>query len=195
MVISVDSPISYTYPNQEKVISNLIRIANKKIVFSVSSRLGTLPYFSNPIQKNQFISDKTSEDKFVRWCIDHEKEQINNFKFDRAFLDKVWSTGLCEDIDKTIEAYNAGRSPWPITYLFMPEELKHILEVNGVQNIKLAGPGAYARTLPNEILIKIMEDEKVKEEFLDFCYKYDSNPYVCGMGKDNLLAVGDIAVN
>ena len=23
-------------------------------------------------------------------------------------------------------------------------------------------------------------------------YRYDSNPYVCGLGKDNLLAIGDI---
>ena len=44
-----------------------------------------------------------------------------------------------------------------------------------------------------EILLKIMKDPKQKEAFLDFCYQFDSNPYVCGMGKDNLLAVGDIA--
>ena len=30
MVISFDAPISYTYPNQEKVISELIRICRKR---------------------------------------------------------------------------------------------------------------------------------------------------------------------
>ena len=74
----------------------------------------------------------------------------------------------------------------------MPEELLHILQQNGVRNIKLAGPGAFARTVPNEILVKIMNDPKQKREFLDFCYEYDSNPYVCGMGKDNLFAKGEI---
>ena len=37
-----------------------------------------------------------------------------------------------------------------------------------------------------------MEDEKQKRDFLDFCYQYDNNPYVCGMGKDNLLAFGEV---
>ena len=55
MVISFDSPISYTFPHQERVISELIRMAQKRIIISVTSRLGSLPYLANPIQKNQFI--------------------------------------------------------------------------------------------------------------------------------------------
>lgn len=43
-----------------------------------------------------------------------------------------------------------------------------------------------------ELLVKIMNDPKQRSDFLDICYKYDSNPYVCGMGKDNLLAKGDL---
>ena len=62
----------------------------------------------------------------------------------------------------------------------------------GVKNIRLAGPGAYARTIPREVLVKIMNDPKQREEFLDVCYRYDASPYVCGMGKDNLLAVGEL---
>ena len=70
--------------------------------------------------------------------------------------------------------------------------MKGLLEKYGVKNIRLAGPGAFGRTLPREILLKIMEDPRQRAAFLDFCYRYDSNPYVCGMGKDNLLAVGEI---
>ncbi len=44
----------------------------------------------------------------------------------------------------------------------------------------------------HKLLVKIMRDEKQKSDFLDFCYRYDSNPYVCGMGKDNLLAWGEL---
>ena len=40
--------------------------------------------------------------------------------------------------------------------------------------------------------MKIMRDPEQKEAFLDFCYRYDSSPYVCGMGKDNLVAMGEI---
>ena len=74
----------------------------------------------------------------------------------------------------------------------MPDELYAILKEFGVKNIKLAGPGAYARTIPNELLVKIMRDPKQRAAFLDFCYQYDANPFVCGMGKDNLLARGDL---
>jgi len=51
---------------------------------------------------------------------------------------------------------------------------------------------AYDRGETPWCLVPIMNDPLQKAEFLDFCYMYDSNPYVCGMGKDNLLAVGDI---
>ena len=57
LVMSFDAPISYTWPNQNKVISELVRIARRKFIISVSSRLGSLPYYANPIQKNQFILD------------------------------------------------------------------------------------------------------------------------------------------
>ena len=88
-------------------------------------------------------------------------------------------------------AYDRGETPWCVTYHFMPEELTEILTRFGVKNISLAGPGAFARTLPNEILVKIMNDAPQREAFLDFCHLYDSNPYVCGMGKDNLFAKGE----
>jgi hypothetical protein len=74
----------------------------------------------------------------------------------------------------------------------MPDELERILSGYGVKNIRLSGPGAYGRTIPREILVRMMKDPHQKKDFLDFCYQYDSNPYVCGMGKDNLLAIGEI---
>lgn len=33
---------------------------------------------------------------------------------------------------------------------------------------------------------------KQRSDFLDFCHDYDANPFVCGMGKDNLFARGKI---
>jgi ubiquinone/menaquinone biosynthesis C-methylase UbiE len=69
LVMSFDAPISYTYPNQEKVIGELVRVCRKRILISVSSRLGSLPYLANPLQKNQFILDKDSKDEWVQWCI------------------------------------------------------------------------------------------------------------------------------
>ena len=192
LVMSFDSPISYTYPNQEKVIGELVRIAKKKIMISVSSRLGALPYLANPIQKNQFILDKDSKDAWVQWCLSSREQMIEEFSFSKESIMKTYESGLFGDIEESKKAYDRGEAPWSISYHFMPDELKGILEKNGVKNIELAGPGAFARTIPNEILVKIMNDKEQRRDFLEFCHMYDSNPYVCGMGKDNLFAKGEI---
>ena len=192
LVMSFDAPISYTYPHQEKTISELVRLARKRIMISVSSRLGALPYLANPIQKNQFILDKDSKDGWVQWCISNREHMIETFSFSGDMIMKTYETGLFGDIEESKKAYDRGEAPWSISYHFMPDELKEILERNGVKNIELAGPGAFARTIPNEILVKIVNDPKQRQDFLEFCHMYDSNPYVCGMGKDNLFAKGII---
>lgn len=191
MVISFDAPVSYTYPNQERVIGELVRICKRRIMLSVSSRLGYLPYLANPIQKNQFILDENCDDPFVKWCIENRAAAIEGFRFEKDAVERLWSEGLMGGREEIAE-YEKGGTPWCITYTFMPKELKDILEKNGVQNISLAGPGAYARTLPHELLVQIMNDPGQRADFLDFCYRYDSDPFVCGMGKDNLLASGEM---
>ncbi len=191
LVISFDAPISYTYPNQERVIGELVRIARKRIMFSVSSRLGTLPYLCNPVQKDQFILDEASDDPFVRWCVGHRAERIGSFRFDRAQAERVLSDGLMGG-QREIEEYRAGGAPWCITYTFMPDELERILRGLGVGGLRFSGPGAFGRTVPREILVRLMADPGQKRDFLDFCYRYDSSPYVCGMGKDNLVVTGDV---
>ncbi len=191
LVMSFDAPVSYTYPNQNRVIGELVRIAGKRIMISVSSRLGSLPYLANPIQKNQFILDENSGDPFVQWCIANREQMIGGFAFNRQNAEKLLADGLMGG-EEEIAQYEQGGAPWCITYTFMPDELERILSGYGVKNIRLSGPGAYGRTIPREILVRIMNDPEQKQDFLDFCCRYDSNPYVCGMGKDNLLAIGDI---
>lgn len=191
MVISFDSPISYTYPNQERVIAELVRIARKRVMFSVTSRLGSLPYMCNPIQKHQFILDEDSRDPFVQWCVANRQQMIDSFRFDKKYAEGVMDTGLMGG-QYEIDEYEKGNAPWCITYSFMPGELERILRASGVKDIRLSGPGAYGRTIPREILVKIMADPEQKRDFLDFCYRFDSDPYVCGMGKDNLLTIGEV---
>ena len=191
LVMSFDAPVSYTYPNQEKVIGELVRIAGKKILLSVSSRLGSLPYLANPVQKNQFILDEQADDPFVRWCVANRQKMIDGFVFHKEAAEKLLSGGLMGG-EEEIAQYEQGGAPWCITYTFLPDELASILAGYGVKDIRLSGPGAYGRTIPREILVRIMNDPKQKEDFLDFCYRYDSSRYVCGMGKDNLLAVGTL---
>ena len=192
LVTSFDAPISYTYPDQERTIRELVRIARKRIMISVSSRLGALPYLANPIQKNQFILDRNSKDEWVQWCLRSRDRLIDGFSFRKENLTAAMETGLLSDPEEARQAYDRGEVPWSITYHFLPEELKSILESCGVRDIAMAGPGAFARTIPNEILVRIMKDPAQRKDFLEFCHEYDSHPSVCGMGKDNLFARGEI---
>lgn len=191
LVISFDAPISYTYPRQEQVIQELVRLAGKRIIISVSSRMGYLPYLANPLQKNQFILDENCGDSWVKWCVANKDNAVKSFSFDVRAAEKLLAEGLIGG-EEEIAEFEQGGAPWCITYTFMPDELRDVLGRYGVKNIELAGPGAYARTIPNELLVKIMKDPKQRSDFLDFCYIYDANPFVCGMGKDNLLAKGEV---
>ncbi len=192
LVMSFDAPISFTWPNQEKVIGELVRLAKKRIMLSVYSRLGWLSYLCNPTQKLQFVLDENCDDPFVRWCVRNKDAQIKDFKVDSEKFHEMLDKGLLDDGKAEIAAFENGGTPWPISYGFLPDEVTRILTDCGVKNISLAGPGAYARTISNEILRKIMGDPAQKAEFLNLCHEFDQNPYVCGLGKDNLFAKGEI---
>lgn len=190
LAISFDAPVSYTYPNQERVIGELSRICRKRLLLSVTSRLGYLPYLSNPVQKCQFILDEECGDPFVRWCVDNRVEMVEAFRFDIAAARKLMNGGLMGG-EEEIAEYERGGAPWCITYGFMPGELRDIMARCGLTDIRMAGPGAYARTVPHEILQKLISNPEQRRDFLDFCYEYDQSPYVLGMGKDNLFARGE----
>lgn len=190
MVISFDAPISYTFPNHEEVIKNLVRISRNKIILSVSSRLGSMHYLLNPKEKLQYIMDMQSKDQLVKWYINHSDIDFEKYQVDIQKVNNAFECGLMEKSEDVKEDYLQGNKPWPVTYLFMPEELKEILEKNGVKVRSMAGPGAFSRSIPNEVLLKIMNNHEQRGAFLDFCYKFDKQPSVVGLGKDNLLVTG-----
>ncbi|MCL1830832.1 MAG: class I SAM-dependent methyltransferase [Oscillospiraceae bacterium] len=189
LVISFDAPICYCYPNHEQVIAELVRIANRKICFGVYNRLGWTYQF-DPAQKEKYILDTGSKDALVRYTLDTAKEQRSSYRPDFESVRRFFRVGLMQPTEMTVSEYEAGGTPWPISYAFMPDEFKLILEKLKVKDISLAGPGALSRSIPQEVLLNIMKDETLKREFLDFCYWYDSNPYCVGMSKDNLVAFG-----
>lgn len=191
MVLSIDAPVSFTYPRQEEVIGNLIRIASKSLILSVYSRLGWMPYHFNPAQKAQYILDGNTDDGFARWVLDNAVQMVPGFKPNMDGVRRTYDCGLIERPEDTAAAYERGETPWPVSYGFLPDELLSILQRFGVTDVKLSGPGALSRSIPNEVLVNIMGDETLKRDFLDFCYLYDSQPWCAGMGKDNLVACAE----
>jgi SAM-dependent methyltransferase len=188
LVICCDAPISYTYPDHIRTIAELARVAARALVISVSSRLGYMSYAFNPLQKQQYFADPASEVPDVRRYLG--QSDLSSFVPD---LDSVWralTSGILGDRERIEREYAAGRAPWPHNYLFMPDELREILVRAGVHDLKLSGPGALARSIPNEVLRMVLLNDDYRARFLDLCYEFDSNPAVCGLGKDNLAASG-----
>ena len=191
LAISFDAPISYTYPSHEAVIQSLIRLAGRKICISVYSRLAWTYHF-DPAQKEKYIIDTTTVDPLARWTLDHGLPRRAEHWPDMSAVREFIKTGLMEPVEKTMDTFESGGTPWPVSYAFMPDELRGIMERNGAKNIRLSGPGALSRSIPGEVLRNIMRDEVLKQEFLDFCYNYDSNIHVAGIGKDNIAAIADV---
>ena len=187
MVLSFDAPISYTYPNHENVIENLIRIGSKKLIISVYSRLAwTYPF--DPAQKLKYILDKEAKDPIVRWTMEQGVPRLPAHRPDMEAVWRLYETGLMERPEATAAAYEKGDTPWPVSYAFMPDELLDILGRNGAKNIKLAGPGALSRSIPHEVLVTLMREPELKRDFLDFCYHYDSQPFLSGCLQPDLLS-------
>lgn len=193
LVMSCDAPISYTYPNHGKVLRELVRISARAVVLSVSSRLGSLPYLFNPLQKQQYIIDEDSDNSLVAFYLHKSESHLADWEPDFSLAEEISESGLFSPPEKTAEEFEKGKTPWPINYLFLPDELKATLQNSGVRDIRLSGPGAFSRSIPNIILKKLLLSSDYRTQFLDFCYSFDSQPSVCGLGKDNLVVSGSTA--
>ncbi len=190
LVICSDAPVSYAYPDHAAAITALARVCGKAIVLSVSSRLGYMSLCLNPLQKEPYFADPEDEDPLVRFYLHNGRAQLASWE---PPIDTAWNafrTGLLSDPQETDRDYRAGHAPWPHNYLFQPAELEGLLRSNHVADIKLAGPGALSRGLPNVVLRKLLLTDEHRQRFLDLCYEFDSQPSVCGLGKDNLVASG-----
>jgi ubiquinone/menaquinone biosynthesis C-methylase UbiE len=193
LVICTDAPISYAYPKHQASLSELVRIAGKAVVVSVSSRLGYIPLCLNPIQKEPYLVDPASKDRLVQFYTRDRDHRLASWEPNLEALRSALTSGLCSPLQDTDQAYHGGQTPWPHNYLFMPDELMAMLSASGVTEIRLSGPGALSRGLPNEILKQLLLTDEHRETFLDICYQFDSHPAVCGLGKDNLVASGCMA--
>ena len=192
-MICSDAPVSYTYPHHVAAIQSLVRVCGKAIVLSVSSRFGYVSLALNPRQKEPYFADPDSDDPLVRFY--REEGRASLVDQDPA-LEAAWRAfrmGLMRPTEDTDREFQAGRAPWPHNYLFEPAELEALLAAEYVTDIRLAGPGALSRGLPNEVLRQLLLSPRYRQEFLDLCFEFDSKPSVCGLGKDNLVASGRVA--
>src|SRR5262249_59032888 len=140
----------------------------------------------NPRKKERSAAGADSDDPLVRRYRERGQASLADLE---PSLETAWRalrTGLMtppEDIDRE---FQAGRAPWPHNYLFEPAELEALLKAQRVTDIRLSGPGALSRGLPNEVLRNLLLSAQYRRKFLDLCFEFDSKPSVCGLGKDNI---------
>ena len=193
LVICSDAPVSYAYPDHATAIRSLVRVCGKAIVLSVSSRFGYVSLALNPRQKEPYFADPDSNDPLVRSYREEGREPLVD---QESALEAAWRafrTGLMRPTEDTDREFQEGRAPWPHNYLFEPAELEALLKAQHVTDIRLSGPGALSRGLPNEILRHLLLNGRYRRQFLDLCFEFDSKPSVCGLGKDNIVASGRMA--
>lgn len=193
LVLCFDAPISYSYPNHLKVIAELVRVCRKRIIFCVSSRLGYLHICLNPIQKEPYFADPDGDDPLVRFYRQKGQSELAKDEPRLAAAWDVLKTGLISNPEETERAYDSGHSPWAHNYLFLPEELEAALQASGVSKIRLSGPGALSRGIPNSVLRSLLLSDQYRRSFLDLCYAFDSHPANCGMGRFGLVASGCVS--
>ena len=90
--------------------------------------------------------------------------------------------------------YRVARSAlWGLTKANKEELSQLQVILNELIDQAIQTENSSVRRLSLNIIERLkIDEEDLRTDFLDFCYRYDSNPYVCGMGKDNLLAIGEI---
>lgn len=171
LVLSLDAPVSYAYPEEKRAIRELCRVAGKTLIISVVNRLGQLPVAL------------TLEARFRK-----------DFAFSRRFLKEGnWD-------HPPLFALLEGRMPFlarflfPPLHAFLPEELVDAVSSCGFRIRRIMAPGSLARLLPKRTLRAIVRDRERYEEFLELSRFYDAQLEVLGVGSrvaSGLLVVAE----
>ena len=113
LVMSFDAPVSYTWPLQEQVLAELVRVTAKTLMVSVSSRPGHLQYELGGNPKSQFLLDPTDSDPLIRWYLENEQQTKNAFDINLREVNRIWETGVMGDAAAIQGEFDKGIPPGP----------------------------------------------------------------------------------
>jgi ubiquinone/menaquinone biosynthesis C-methylase UbiE len=159
LVLALDAPVSYAYPEEEKALRELARVTGKFLVLSVVNRLGQLP-----------VALETE----LRW------------RKDLSLTRKFWESGNWDHPSfwETLE----GKVPFlaqflfPPLHAFTPQEIINLLEENGLKVRRCVATGTLARLISPAARKKLLRNPRLYREFLDLALLYDAQFEVLGVG-------------
>ncbi len=159
LVLSLDAPVSYAYPEEGKALRELARVTRKTLIFSVVNRLGQLP---------------VAVHMELKW----RKKLLLARKF---WQEGNWDhPSLWESIEEKIPFL--ARFLFPPLHAFTPQEIADLVIANGLRLKRMAATGTLARLLPPRTLRKIVRDPELYREFVHLSLLYDAQIEVLGVG-------------
>lgn len=159
LVLALDAPISYAYPQEQKAFQELARVTRKFLLFSVVNRFGQLPV-----------------------VLDLEVR----FRKNLAMTKKFWKTGnwdhpsLWEALEEKFPIL--VRFLFPPLHAFTPQEILNLVIQNGLKPKKCAATGTLARLISPAARRKLIRNPRLYQEFLDLSLVYDMQFEVLGVG-------------
>ncbi|MCX7667942.1 MAG: methyltransferase domain-containing protein [Atribacterota bacterium] len=171
LVLSLDAPISYAYPEEKKALREVARVTKRFLVLSVVNRLGQLP---------------VALEMELRW---HKK---------LTWIKKFWESGnwdhpsFFEAMEERIPFFS--RFLFPPFHAFTPQEIIDLVMDSGLKVRRCVATGTLARLLSSAARKKLVRDPELYREFLEFSLHYDAQFEVLGVGckvASGFLLVGE----
>lgn len=171
LVISLDAPVSYAYPEEKKALRELTRVASDKLILSVVNRWGQIPV-----------------------AVETELRFRNSLEISRRFFQEGnWDhPSFWENLERKIPFLY--RFVFPPLHAFTPSEIVDGLIEEGFKPLRVVASGTLARLLPRRTLKKIVNSPSLYREFLEFSREYDALFEMLGVGAkvaSGLLVVGE----
>lgn len=159
LVLSLDAPVSYAYPEEKRALQELCRVTKRTLIVSVVNRLGQLPV-----------------------ALAAEARFRKSFSLSRKFLASgSWDhPPLFQAMEERIPFL--ARFLFPPLYAFLPEEIVDRMENFGLSVRRVVATGTLARLLPKKTLRTIVKNPRLFEEFLELSRWYDAQLEVLGVG-------------
>ncbi|MCR4316827.1 MAG: class I SAM-dependent methyltransferase [Planctomycetes bacterium] len=172
LVLCIDAPLSFSYPEHEKALSELIRVAGKAVVIVTTSRLGTIPVALGWDLTREYVPEEI-EDEFEPYIYAGGLLANGAMRWREELLDHVRELGL--------DSRDFG---------FLPEQIEEPLKAAGFEIAVSQGLGALSLHVEEEALESILDDEAARDKYLDLEDAYGTQPSVRGLGAPNILVIG-----
>lgn len=163
LVLCLDSPLSFCYPNQVTALQELVRVCSSSLVLCVTSRLGVILEGGITFDLRHFGKPTT-----------------------------VWDVFRTGDLVVTDELQKF-QSLMPSWHAFSVEELEGMLAEHGLKIESIMAPAVLAGSVPSDLLATLIEKDTAYREYLDFEEQFDTQRTVLGAASSGAGGLAFIA--